>query len=265
MSEENNSGAAAPAAALPPFYSAPEALSLARHGGSGLVVPRGFDFARGGHAVPLAAAEMPAAMRSYPIVFGGPEYMPVAITGIRAGENLFVEADGSWSAPHYVPAYVRRYPFILAGGPKDERLTLCIEPDPARIVPLGQQMAGEAVPEAFFANGEPSDATRRVLAFCEEFQGMIGATRKMAAAVAEAGLFEQRQGRVALDGGEVANITDFWVVNEASLNALSDEAYLDLRRSGALALIYCHLASMNSWQSLIHQAQTRRRAAQAAA
>ncbi len=243
---------------MPPFYSAPEALNPSRHGASGLLIPRGFAFAAGGHAIPLAAGEMPAAMRSYPIVFGGPEHMPVAITGIRAGENLFVEADGAWSAPHYVPAYVRRYPFILAGAAEAEKLTLCIEPDAERVVSLLRPaVAGTMQGEAFFSGNEPTETTRRALAFCEEFQGMINATRRMTALIADAGLLHQRQGRVTLTGGETVNITDFSVVDEAAFNALPDERYLELRRAGALALVYCHLASMNSWQSLIYQAGLR--------
>lgn len=242
---------------MPVFYKTPEALNPSRHGGQGLVVPQGFAFARESHAIPLAASEMPMAMRSYPIVFGGSEHMPVAITGIRSGQNLFVEENGSWSAPHYVPAYVRRYPFILAGDTGEEKLTLCVEPDPERVVklPASGVIAGEVLPETFFENGKISATTRRALAFCEEFQAMINATRATIKVVADAGLLTDRQGKVTLDNGEIANITDFQVVDEEKFNSLPDEDFLALRRAGALAMVYCHLASMNSWQSVIHQAR----------
>ncbi len=70
-------------------------------------------------------------------------------------------------------------------------------------------------------------------------------------------LFTPRSSKVTLEGGEVLNLTDFQTIDEAALNALPDADFLALRKSGALALIYCHLASSNSWASLVHQATVR--------
>lgn len=234
-------------AGLPVFYSRPEALNPARHAGLRLVARPGFDFARAAHAVPIMAAEMPAAMRSYPIVFVGEQQMPVVITGLRRDRNLFVDEDGSWTAPHYVPAYVRRFPFVLAGDEGAERLTLCVDRDSDRVA------EGDGEGSALFDGNEPSEATRRALAFCEQYQGMLNVTRAVVAKVAEHKLFAERQSKVTLPSGEELNLTDFQVIDEAALNALPDEAFLDLRKAGALSLIYCHLASMNSWASLLHQ------------
>jgi hypothetical protein len=64
---------------------------------------------------------------------------------------------------------------------------------------------------------------------------------------------------VTLDSGEVLNLTDFQVVDEAALNALGDSDFLDLRKSGALAMIYCHLASSNSWNALARPRREKRR------
>jgi hypothetical protein len=71
-------------------------------------------------------------------------------------------------------------------------------------------------------------------------------------------LFAPRKSTVTLEGREVLNLTDFQVVDEAALNALGDDDFLQLRRSGALALIYCRLASSNSWNSLAFQAKSRK-------
>src|SRR3990170_5032720 len=38
----------------------------------------------------------------------------MAITGLRDGQNLFVNKNGSWPAGVYIPAYLRRYPFYTA-------------------------------------------------------------------------------------------------------------------------------------------------------
>ncbi len=212
-------------------------------------------FAANAIVIPLMAAEMPTAMRSYPIVFSGPDYMPMVITGIRDGENLFIDARGKWAEPHYVPAYVRRYPFILAGGETDERLTLCIEKDPARLVDL--DAAGKDVKPLFDDNGQ-GDVIRSALTFCEQYQGMFVKTRQIMKVIADSGLLVERNSKITLGDGQSFNITGFHLVDEAKLLAMSDEDFLKLRKADALATIYCHLASMNSWTSLLHQASHRK-------
>ncbi|RAZ91303.1 SapC family protein [Mesorhizobium hawassense] len=265
MAEARNDMASAASAAsngLPLFYLKPEALNPIRHGSLGLIARADFGFARSAHAIPIAASEMPGAMRSYPIVFIGPAKAPVIITGVRQNENLFVDADGRWTEPHYIPAYVRRYPFILADeSAASGRLTLCVDRASERVV--DQLVApfrddgGKLAP--FFNGTEPTEATKQALAFCSQFQNDFNATRAIVEKIDAHGLFAPRQSKVTLEGGEVLNLTDFQVIDEQALNKLGDEAFLDLRKSGALALIYCHLASSNSWSSLVYQASLRKR------
>lgn len=235
---------------LPMFYGRPEALNPARHGNLRLKQSAAFDFARKAHAVPVMVTEMPAAMRSYPIVFVGPQKMPVVIVGVRRDENLFVDAQGEWTKPHYIPAYVRRYPFVLAGEDCAERLTVCIDLESDRVTDIVS-----ATTATLFDGTEPSEVTRQAVAFCEQYQSMLGATRAIVAKIDEHGLLATRQSKITLESGEVMNLTDFQIIDEAALNGLADDAYLDLRKSGALPMIYCHLASMNSWTSLLHQAR----------
>ncbi|PBC01380.1 SapC family protein [Mesorhizobium sp. WSM3860] len=249
--------------ALPLFYSKPEALSPIRHGSLGLIARADFSFARSAHAIPVVAPEMPSAMRSYPIVFIGPAKTPVIITGLRQDENLFVDADGRWSEPHYIPAYVRRYPFVLADeSATSGRLTLCVDRASERVIDqLAAPFRDEGAKLALFFDGtEPTEATKQALAFCSQFQKDFNATRAMVDKIEAHGLFAPRQSKVTLEGGEVLNLTDFQIIDEQVLNKLADEAFLDLRKSGALGLIYCHLASSNSWSSLVYQASVRKQA-----
>ncbi|AKI03188.1 SapC [Hoeflea sp. IMCC20628] len=241
---------------LPLFYKAPEAVSPERHGKNGLALTGDYGFAANAIVIPLMAAEMPAAMRSYPIVFSGPDFMPMVVTGIKEGENLFIDAKGKWAEPHYVPAYVRRYPFILAGGETDERLTLCIENDPARLVSLGAKAKPDVKP--LFEDGKQGEVITSALAFCEQYQGMFVKTRQIMKVIAESGLLAERTSKITLGDGQSFNITGFHLVDEAKLLSMSDEDFLKLRKADALATIYCHLASMNSWTSLLHQAGLRK-------
>lgn len=240
---------------LPMFYNSPEAVSLERHGKTGLVPGAGFGFAASAMVIPLMAPEMPAAMRSYPIVFSGPDFMPMMVTGVRDGENLFVDAKGNWAEPHYVPAYVRRYPFILAGDETDERLALCVENDPARVVSLNAKTRKTARP--FFEENEQGETIRNALSFCEQYQGMFIKTRQIMKVIADSGLLAERTGKLTLADGQSFNITGFHLVDEAKLLSMSDEDFIKLRKADALAVIYCHLASMNSWNALLYQARFR--------
>ncbi|MDF1608088.1 SapC family protein [Hoeflea sp. YIM 152468] len=240
---------------FPLFYTAPEAVSPEQHGNKGLAQSTNFSFAASAIVIPLMAAEMPAAMRSYPIIFSGPDFMPMMITGIKEGENLFIDANGKWAEPHYVPAYIRRYPFILAGNETDDRLTLCIENDPARLKTIGAKPKKDINP--LFENGKQAEAITSALAFCEQYQAMVVKTRQIMKLIAGSGLLAKRTSKITLADGKSFNITGFHLVDEARLRALGDEEFLTLRKSDALATIYCHLASMNSWTSLLHQASLR--------
>ncbi|EHK59358.1 SapC family protein [Mesorhizobium alhagi CCNWXJ12-2] len=261
VTETSASGPDASKTQLPMFYRKPEALHPSRHGTLSLVTKPDYGFAATAHAVPIMASEMPAAMRSYPIVFVGPQKAPVVITGLRQNENLFVEPDGSWTAPHYVPAYVRRYPFVLAEDKQPtERLTLCIDRESDRIVETvtASLTGGDGATVPLFDGTEPSQATRGALEFCNQFQMGFAATRTVIESIDALGLFVTRKSTVTLEGREVLNLTDFQVVDEAALNALGDDDFLKLRKSGALAMIYCPLASSNSWNSLAYQAKARK-------
>lgn len=234
--------------ALPLFYAQPVPLNSGVHGAMRLLRDEDFGFAATAHAIPLVAAEIPAAIRSYPVVFVGDRPMPVAITGIAAGKNLFVEDGGEWLAPHYVPAYVRRYPFILAGDDGAGEYTLCFDAASGRVV------ADADRGEALFEDGKPSEMTAGILKFCDEYRTLHAATAGLMEAIADKGLLVERKGEIRLQDGGLFRLTDFRVVDEERLNALSDEDFLALRKSGALGLIYCHLASLNSWPELIRLA-----------
>src|SRR5690606_23806240 len=101
----------------PAFFKNVVPLNRDRHRRLKLRMDGRATFAAGTHFVPLAAVELYEAARDYPIVFTGSEdASPVAILGLRAGENLFIDANGRWANGTYVPAFVRRYPFILSRG-----------------------------------------------------------------------------------------------------------------------------------------------------
>ena len=242
--------AAGSAAAMPLFYKRPEALRADRHGTLGVTLAPDYGFAADTHAVPVNAIEFGIAARHYPIVFAAGTTPPaaVAVLGLRRNRNLFVDAAGAWAEEIYIPSYVRRYPFVLARNDDASEFALCIDMESGKIGPDGE------VP--LFEGSEPSEAVRKALDFCGAFQREARESEAVLAKLAEYDLLVANEGRFTLPGGEVLTVNDFCIVDEARFSALSDEVFLDLRRSGALPVIYAHLWSMRNWADL-----TRRTAA----
>lgn len=236
--------------ALPLFYGRPEVIEIARHRGVGLSPHDGYGFAAGATALPLNVAEFAKAASCYPIVFAGKAALsPVAVVGMRQGQNLFVGPDGAWEAGAYVPAYARRYPFILTRpDPEKDQVMLCLDAASPRV-----RTDGEGAP--LFDGDAPSEHAKNALEFCMTFHRQALATEQVSAALGEAGVLQRQEGTVELSGGESLKLTDFHVVDEAALNALPDEAWLALRAQGALAAAYCQLVSMNAWAGLSRRAE----------
>jgi hypothetical protein len=229
----------------PLFYQNPVALHPAAHGAAGLVDALDYGFARKTNAIPISLSEIPLAALSYPIAFtteGGAR--PVAVVGLRDDENLFVDADGGWLAGAYVPAYVRRYPFILAEyGEGDELgVQLCIEDHPEILV----HGAGQPL----FADGEPSRLVKSAFDFCKSLRAADLATAPFVEALVACGVLEGRAATVKLPTGGDLKMAGFATIDEARLRALPDEVFLLLRRQGWMSAIYSQMHSALNWGRL---------------
>jgi len=228
---------------LPVLYRRPRPLDPARHGGMSLKRMTSFAFARETNSVPLNGVEFPLAMRHYPIVFtAGSPPTPVAVLGVRPDRNLFVSAWGGWADGLYVPAYVRRYPFIFMGEADRDRFVLCLDE--------ASDLLTKDSKRPLFADGKPTDVVRHALDFCTEFQAQHSATIDFARAVEARGLLVDNRADISLVSGETLRLGGFRIIDEGRFNALPDEVFLDWRRKGWLHLVYCHLMSMVNWGRL---------------
>ncbi|HYD99895.1 MAG TPA: SapC family protein [Alphaproteobacteria bacterium] len=232
-------------AALPLFYRRPAPLDTRRHAGGGLAAVDDVRFAAKANAVPLAAPEFFRAQVDMPIVFTtGAQPTAHAVLGLVEDENLFVGEDGRWLAGAYVPAYVRRYPFIFFQPQQaDGRLVLCLDEAAEQYTQSGGR--------PLFADGQPSELTQTALKFCADYQTQIGATAPFVAALAEKGLLVENQAEAALAKGGSFRLGGFQVVDEAKLADLDADTVVDWHRKGWLALIHAHLMSMGRWQNLV--------------
>ena len=134
--------ASVPASQLPLFYKSIVPLSTQFHPNHGLVPQEALNFTRGSHAIPLTVDEFAVAQRSFPIVFGmGENPAPLALLSLVDGQNLFLDDAGRWQPGAYLPAFVRRYPFMLAKlGPDAVDLSLCFDDTAASSPPTDRQV-----------------------------------------------------------------------------------------------------------------------------
>ena len=150
---------------LPLFYNVLEPLSSNAHGNFKTRAADSAPFLAKAHAVPITVDEFVSAQRYYPIVFSvGENPVPLALMGLNEGVNVFVDGDGKLLGECYVPAYIRRYPFMLARlRPEADELSLCFDSQSGLV---GDFEEGQPL----FADGQPSETTNAILKFCEEFE-----------------------------------------------------------------------------------------------
>ncbi len=239
------------------FYTTPEPLSKDMHSGLGVQrMEKPFGFAAKGHVVPLTVAEFTFASICYPIIFAGAENMPLAVMGINSEENLFINDDASFVSGGYVPAYIRRYPFVLAADEAQQRMVVCIE----RTADIFTEKKKADLP-LFDDAGEPSEYTQNAIKFCEDFEGERRRTDAFVKLLKDHDLFEQRESifNMPKDDGtfEPVKLAEYFAVSEAKLNALSPEVLVQMRDNGALEKIYNHLTSLAGWDRLVAIASER--------
>ena len=241
------------------FYSRPEPLNSETHAKIGLRrLDKPFSFAGKTHVVPLTVTEFPVAALSYPVIFAGDKFQPLAVMGINQEENLFIQPDGAFVVGAYIPAYIRRYPFVLANDSQNSQLVVCID--------RAASMLGELPDLAFFdAKGQPTEYTQGCIQFCNDFEAEARRTESFCNLLRELDLFEVRKATFTptnADGSaaEPQQIAEYFAVSEDRLKALPEAKIKELFENGALAQIYAHLTSLLGWDRLIALAIARQQA-----
>jgi SapC len=193
------------------------------------------------HAIPVTVEEFALVQRFYPIIFTvGDQPVPLALMGLNEGVNTFIDAEGKMTTEAYVPAYVRRYPFLLAKlRPDTDELSLCVDPTHGAIAPDGE---GDPI----FDGDQPSEATKNILTFCEQFEQAGQRT---------GAFMEELKALDILMDGEVSIQTQedtppfiyrgFQMVDETKLRDLRGDQLRKMSQSGMLPLIHAHLFSLS--------------------
>ena len=227
------------------YYERPVLLNRDTHRRRRIRPSTTFAFARRANSLYLAGVEFNEACKEYAIVFtrlGGGRVGPVAMLGLRSRENLFVDDQGQWTA-QYVPAFVRRYPFVLADLSGDQ-MGVCIDEAFEGI----NDSEGEAL---FDAQGNDTPYLRNALDFLGEYQKEYLRTEAFCRRLEQAGLLMEMNARADLVDGRTFTVGSLLMVDEARLAALPDAQALALFRSGDLHLISMHLLSLSNMRKLV--------------
>ncbi len=241
------------------FYESAVPVSPQRHGNWSLEPASDYRFSKHVNSVPLMAVEFPNAAAEYAIVFSGTKeaVIPAVILGMRSNENLYLAENGGWQAK-YVPAFVRRYPFVFSSAADGKTFTLCVDESYPR---LNQEGRGERL---FNDEQKPTPYVERALKFLEQYQIEFRRTQAFCKQLLELELLEPMRAQASLGGAEKLSLVGFMAVNREKLKALPAEKLAELAKNDALELLYLHLNSMRNFAAMAERVGTAAAAATAA-
>lgn len=230
------------------LYDKPELLSKEDHGHLGLrSLPQPFAFARNVRAIPLVVSEFRSVQRHCPIVFTEREKpIPMALLGVLEPRNLFVDDQGRWRIPGYIPAYLRCYPLALATAAEDRY---------ALVVDRAADMVSDQPEVPFFdADGELTPALQERLEFCRNYQADKQRTQAFCETLQRLDLLVEQQATHTVDG-ERRPLARYVVVDQEKLMNLDKDTLQTLLQDGSLAAIIAHLFSLDNVAELVRLRQ----------
>jgi len=203
----------------------------------------GFLYARRTNSVPILATEAAACALEYPVVFvqGKDGFVPIALLGLRENENLYVNIGGEWDA-RYIPAFVRRYPFV-PGRDAEGKLVVCIDETAACL--------GTEAGDPLFAEGKPTQRLETAVQFLDEYHQIALATEALGRRIGELGLLKAADPVVEFESGEQFRLNGPHVIDVEKLQTLDKDTIYELFTSGALSLIQTHLVSLGNFAGLL--------------
>jgi SapC len=233
---------------LPLFYQSLAALDRRVHTRLKVRPPDSYQFTADATLIPLLSGEFAPVAREFPIAFlrepSTGEFVPAALTGMPQSKNLFVRPDGIWDA-RYIPAYVRRYPFVFVeSGP--DNFTVCIDPSSKFLD------ENEGVP-LFGDDGEPSNALKETIKGLNDYQQMMRLTTDFMKKLAAANILMEANATANLPDGRSVAWRGFWIVDEKLFRELPEATLKDRFKTGELGLVYAHLVSLGNLSELLRR------------
>jgi hypothetical protein len=233
--------ASAPQNNLPIFYNDLVPLSSIEHASWKGRALENLAMVKNAHAIPLTVDEFIIAARSQPIVFtSGDDPLPIALYGLNEGVNMYIDENDQPTLDSYLPAYIRRYPFMLVRLQQDsEELSLCFDPTSGLIGDFDEGMP-------IFENGEISVNTKATMEFCEQFEMGAQRTTAFMAELKQYDLLMEGEITIQQPGIEQPFVyRGFQMINEEKLKELRGDQLRKMMQNGMLPLVHAHLFSLS--------------------
>lgn len=188
---------------------------------------------------PIAASELTKAMRHFPIVFSNDDPMvPVVLMSLKQDTNAFVDANGDWLGD-YLPAHIRRYPFILGHMDDPETFTIMYDTDAPEI----NSVTGSPLYEE---NGEMAVALKQVVEFLQAFQSELSTTQELVKPLIEKDVLTQQTISVNRPDGTSWTFEGVRAVDGERVKSLDNATLAEWVRTGLMAIVYAHLHSLEN-------------------
>ena len=232
---------------LPLFYKKIVPLSKIKHQNLYVTPTRDYSHTKNTNSLYIAAVEFLQAAREYPVVFGtggDGSVFPMVVLGLRNNENLFVGKKGEWLGS-YIPAYVRRYPFILASDKKNNgNFAVCIDESYAG---FNEKKSGKRL---FTDDGKETPLLKQSVEFLKDYQNHIQQTTIFCRTINELQLLEPMQAFMK-KGEKKQTLGGFLCVSRKRLKELSADKTAALVKNDYLELIYAHMHSLANLDRLV--------------
>jgi SapC len=181
-------------------------------------------------------------VRAAPDALGRDTVAPVAVFGLKPGENLFA-VDGKWDAG-YVPAMLRAYPFTMARIEGSDRWAMVFDNS------WEGMSRTEGLP-LFNEKGEASELLNGIHKFVQDLETDLERTRQACAALLEMKLLKPMRFDATLASGEALSVDGFMTADEEAIAKLPDAQIASMYRNGLLGLLQIHTTSLNNMRRLL--------------
>ena len=222
------------------FYQNPVALNKKEHKDWKIESVEDYKFAKQTNSVYLMTTEFVLTSKEYPIVFfrNNDTVMPIALLGLQKDSNQFIVPKGGWDAD-YIPAYVRRYPFVPVTKEGSDELMLCIDADYKGL------NSKKAKLPLFDKDGKPDVVTQQAMNLLQSFDSENKVTINFCKDIDDLDLFEEVHVK-----GEDIKLGGFLRINHEKFTNLGTKTVKSLFDSGSLESVYAHFQSLANLKNL---------------
>lgn len=229
------------------MYQNIEIITTVMHSKCGVKAIDSFSYAKELLHAPITIAEFYESCKDYPILFTKDTHgtwSAITMLGYRDKENIFIDKQGLWEKNRYIPAFIRRYPFIFATQPNTDELSLAFD------VTCKEEKSIDMERRFFDDETKITPFLQGVLNFLTQFQNDAKATAEFIKQLEDWELLEAKTANIVTSTGETVTLDGFYIVNEEKLGHLSKKKKEELCSKKAIPLITAHLISLSNIQRL---------------